>query len=308
MLPVASGVVDITSSPGGGGSGPADSLAADGASARPARELWAAAETLHAVTYFHQPALDAIASAGARGFWMGYFAARLAPMGPVGPEVATAVCNTFAPSRTHRALPDAWDYLSPTIALEARLRGAVGSLAAAGVAEPDEELLDLLDRIVAALPLSGRPLGAANVGLPAPPDPTGRLWQACTTLREHRGDGHVALLVGAGLHGCRADVLVSAVRGQDPTIHLRSRGWTDEEWAAAVDELVGAGLVDAAGHATVRGRELHAEVEARTDALAIASYAPVLDAVGVGELAGRLAALAAPVQIPQPNPIGLARG
>lgn len=287
--------------------GAASTGGAGGAASEAARRLWAEVETLHAVTYFHQPALDAIAEAGARGFWMGYFAARLAPMGPVGPEVAAAVCNTFSPKRTRRALPDAWSYLTPGEALDARLRGAVDSLQAAGVPEPDDDLLDLLDRAVDGLPLSGRPLGAANVGLPRPAEPLGRLWQACTTLREHRGDTHVALLVGAGLHGCRADVLANAVRGQDPTMHARSRGWTDEEWAAAVGDLAAAGLVDAAGRATVEGRRLHAEIEARTDALAIASYAPVLDVSGAVELADRLAVCAGHVTIPEPNPIGLSR-
>jgi hypothetical protein len=34
-----------------------------------------------------------------------------------------------------------------------------------------------------------------------------RLWQACTTLREHRGDGHVAACVAAGLSGLDAHVV-----------------------------------------------------------------------------------------------------
>ena len=54
--------------------------------------MWGLIEPIHAVTYFGQEALESASQAGYRGFWMGYFACRLAPLGPVGPHVATAVC------------------------------------------------------------------------------------------------------------------------------------------------------------------------------------------------------------------------
>ena len=75
--------------------------------------MWRLVEPIHAVTYFGPEALDALARAGYRGFWMGYFAGRLAPLGSVGPLVATAVCFGFAPSRVARALPDAWSFAPP---------------------------------------------------------------------------------------------------------------------------------------------------------------------------------------------------
>ena len=52
--------------------------------------------------------------------------------------------------------------------------------------------LPLLRDVVGNASPFGRPLFAANRDVDAPPDPVAALWQAATTLREHRGDGHVA--------------------------------------------------------------------------------------------------------------------
>lgn len=54
----------------------------------------------------------------------------------------------------------------------------------------------LLDPVVAAANRTGRPMFAANAALQLPGDPIGAVWQPATTLREQRGDGHVAALTG----------------------------------------------------------------------------------------------------------------
>ena len=94
-----------------------------------ARQLWQRLELIHAVTYFSPEAVGALRDAGYKGFWMGYFAGRAAPLGPVGPEVVTALFYNFAPSRVARALPDAWNFAPPEAALGARLHGSVAALA-----------------------------------------------------------------------------------------------------------------------------------------------------------------------------------
>lgn len=277
-----------------------------------ARRLWRAAETLHAVTYFHPDALEAHARAGARGFWMGYFAARLSPLGPVGPDVATAVCFNFSPERPRRALPDAWGFLDPADAVDARARGAAAALrATAGDVEATAAAaLAGLDDLVEGLDPSGRPLGAANLGLVRRDDPVERLWQACTTLREHRGDGHVAALVAAGLDGCETNVLAAAVRGMDPGVLQQSRAWSDEAWSAAGERLADRGLIEpdaAAGVvATDAGRQLMAEVELLTDRLAGTSYRGGPDLQALCEVLEPVArAVAASGTLPYPNPIGV---
>ena len=48
-----------------------------------ARDAWLRIESINAVTYFAPESRDAAKSAGLRGFWMGYFAFRAAPLGAV---------------------------------------------------------------------------------------------------------------------------------------------------------------------------------------------------------------------------------
>src|SRR5580658_1263845 len=77
------------------------------------RRLWHRLEHLHAVTYFAPECREAHARAGLKGFWMGYFASRAAPLGPVGPGIVEALFFNFAPAMVRRAIPDAWDYVRP---------------------------------------------------------------------------------------------------------------------------------------------------------------------------------------------------
>ena len=53
-------------------------------------------------------------------------------------------------------------------------------------------------------------------------------------LREHRGDGHVAALLVAGLDGAETPVWRAAVDGARAALQP-ARGWTDEEWEDGVD-------------------------------------------------------------------------
>lgn len=64
-------------------------------------------ESIHAVTYFSPEPVGALVDAGYRGFWMGYFAGRAAPLGAAGPEVVAALFYNFALARVAKALPDA---------------------------------------------------------------------------------------------------------------------------------------------------------------------------------------------------------
>ncbi|MGO4635656.1 hypothetical protein AB4225_32750, partial [Streptomyces sp. 2RAF24] len=119
---------------------------------------------------------------------------------------------------------------------------------------------------------AGRPLAAANAELPWPDAPHLVLWQAATILREHRGDGHLAALLAAGLDPAEALVSFAAV-GAAAEATFASRGWTEAEWGAARERLAARGLVRPDGTATEAGRALRAEVERRTDELAAAPWA-----------------------------------
>ncbi len=272
-----------------------------------ARRLWTVCESVHAVVYFHPTALAALEAAGLRGFWRGYFAQRAAPLGPVGEAPVRAAFFGFSPSMTTRALPAVWDLVTPETALAARADGAAATLAELGATSVPPAVVDRLWALAATLPCDGRVLGAANQALPRPDEPLRRLWQACTTLREHRGDGHVAALVTAGLSGLESLVL-RAGADLDRQGLQRARGWTDDAWSAAVDGLHGRGLLDGDARVTPAAVALLADVEHVTDTLAADAWRRAGGTVAeAGTLRTGLLPTAAACRgtLPAVNPIGL---
>jgi hypothetical protein len=63
-------------------------------------------------------------------------------------------------------------------------------------------------------------------------------------------------------------VTISAAGGPSKEVFQVNRRWSDDDWAAAEDDLRSRGLLDSAGALTVAGRELRHQVEATTDELA----------------------------------------
>ncbi|WP_086843695.1 SCO6745 family protein [Amycolatopsis kentuckyensis] len=269
-----------------------------------ARRLWAAVEPLHAVVYFAPQTAEAAKAAGLRGYWMGYFAGRLAPLGPIGPEPATAMLFGFAPAMVARALPDAWSFASPEAVVASRIEAVASALRT--VAGDVSELSALLWRAVDACEFGGRPLAAAWAAVPKPADPPARLWLAATILREHRGDGHVLAAVRAGLTGLETTLTHigdGVLARADIQPH---RGWSDTQWDAAVDRLRARGLLDADGVLTAAGRDLRRGIEDDTDRLAGAALSTDVE---------RLLELAVPLSravidsglVTMPNPVGCPR-
>ncbi|WP_300007884.1 hypothetical protein [Pseudonocardia sp.] len=260
-----------------------------------ARRMWRALEPVHAVTYFAAEPKAACDALGTRGYWMSYFAQRAAPLGAAPPELVTALFYNFAPGLVARAVPDVWGVASPQTfldvrltAVDAALRRLAGTdlLAGPGVVEAAE-----IARVAAlAAPTAGRALAAANAALPWPDAPHLVLWQAQTVLREHRGDGHVAALLTAGLDPVEALVLFAAAEDLDGPWLRQRRGWSEQEWDDASARLAGRDLLDAAGRPTVAGRAMREEVETHTDALADVPWAAVGD-----ERAERLVHLVEPL-------------
>src|SRR6201990_176125 len=103
-----------------------------------ARRFYDRFEPVHAVTYFAPEARAALDALGYRGFWMGYFAARSAPLGIVSPEVVTATFYNFAPERVAKALPSAWQIAGPDAALRARQDSAVEALRRYGLVSDEK--------------------------------------------------------------------------------------------------------------------------------------------------------------------------
>jgi hypothetical protein len=272
--------------------------------------MWHCLEHLHAVTYFADECRHVHRELGLHGFWMGYFAARAAPLGSVDPGIVTATFFNFAPSLVERALPDAWTLCDPTVIIEARRRAAASALRrlVPGVDGWAETVVHILEPGLAAIPASGRALFAANRDLGRPSDPVEALWQSATTLREHRGDGHTAVLLSRGVTGCEPHLLISAERSVPEPVLRKNRGWTEAEWDAARYRLFHRGLLDAHGVLTELGHLLRLDIEMRTDELAASAYDAIGDTDG-GQLHNSLSASADAISrsgvIPYPNPIGL---
>ncbi|OMC27477.1 hypothetical protein A5739_16955 [Mycobacterium colombiense] len=244
-----------------------------------ARRFFDRYEPVHAVTYFAPEARAALDALGYRGFWMGYFAARSAPLGAAPREVVSAVFYNFAPERVAKALPAAWEIAGPQAALQARQESAVAALRRYGLGS-DENIrvaAELAGRAARNAPLDARPLFAANLALPWPDDPLSALWHATTLLREQRGDAHVAVLAAAGISGRESNVLHAAAGNVSRDYIARTRDYDETTWRQHEQRLAERGLLNDDGTLTSAGRELKDDIELRTDTLALSALDALSD-------------------------------
>ncbi|MET0449402.1 MAG: hypothetical protein ABW004_13390, partial [Aeromicrobium sp.] len=224
------------------------------------RPFWRAVEAIHDVVYFAPGTKERYEALGLKGYWMGYVASRSAALGTPGPSLVTALFHGFAPALVGRALPDAWERADRADILAVRLDLAREALAPVletiDVAKVARDLMIITEH----LDVAGKPLAAAHRDLPAPDDEIGRLWHAATVIREYRGDCHVAVLTAAGIDGAAANALAVAA-GLAPEDQRTFRGWTEDEWTAAIARLSTRAWVDADGVLTDTGRSARNQIE-----------------------------------------------
>jgi helix-turn-helix protein len=278
---------------------------------RLARRFFDRFEPVHGVTYFSPESRAAFDGLGYRGFWMGYFAGRSAPLGIMPTNVVTALFYNFAPSRVARALPDAWEIAPPDAALRAREDSAVATLRRYGLTDDGvQRAAELAAKAARSAPFDGRPLFAANAALPWPTEPLAELWHAVTLLREQRGDGHVAVLTASGLSGRESNVLHAAAGRVPPEMIMRARDYDEDQWRHYQDQLARRGLLDGDGALTDAGRGLKQHIEDTTDALALSAL-NALDDAEVEELFRTITPIARVVveggDVPAATPMGLSR-
>ena len=242
-----------------------------------ARRLHRLVEPIHLVTYLSPEPTDALLSLGLRNYWDGYFAGRAAPLGRVPAGVVHAVFYNFADGEVARHIPRVWDTVTPEAALAARERGSVAALRrilgdladAAGLARA----ADLAARAASSAPPEGRILYAALRTLPWPEEPVARLWHAATLLREHRGDGHIAALVTAGIGGTEAHVLHALSENIPAEKFGRVHHLAPDRLGAVVNGMRTRALIGASGWLSDAGRGAKERIEALTDDLAEPAYA-----------------------------------
>lgn len=261
-----------------------------------ARRLFELVEPICLVTFFADEAAEDTMALGFDTYWDAYFAGRSGPLGRVPAEVVDALFYNFAPGEVARHLPSVWEVTTPEAAAGAweggsarSVRRILGDLAdAPGTARATELLL----AAGTSAATEGRAVFAAFRTRPVPEEPAARLWHAANLLREHRGDGHVAALLGEGVGRTECHVLLALDIDMPP----REFGRIHHLPTAYLDTVIGGlqerGLVDADERFTEAGRAVKARVEARTDALAAPAYA-ALEPAEVEELVELLGPIAA---------------
>lgn len=253
-----------------------------------ARKTWKTLEPVHAMIYFAPEAQEEYAAVGLdlkANRALGYFPARAAAMGPVGPGIVHATFFNFSRVACEFGLAGAWDVASPAEVLAARYRGADRALR-----RMCGDLLDTED-VTEAVALcrtacegatdDGRALYAAHADLPWPDAPHLQLFHAIMLLREFRGDGHIAALVAEGVSGLESAVLHVA-QGDSWTRRplQKTRGYSDEQWDDAVASLtrrgwLSPGSADEEATFTDEGAAHRQRVEDRTDTLALPTWARI---------------------------------
>ena len=262
-----------------------------------ARRLFRLVEPVALVTYMAHEPTEAVMALGPLTMWDAYFAGRAAPLGRTTPApVVHALFYNFADGEVARHIPRVWDLVTPEAAIAARQQGSVATLRrilgdladSPGVARA----ADLVTKAGTSAPTEGRALYAALRTLPLPIEPVARLWHGANLLREHRGDGHIAALLTAGIGGTEAHVLHALSEDMPAESFGRVSHLPRAQLRAVVDGMRARGLVGADGWLTAAGRQTKERVETLTDELAAPAY-EILEPVELDQLVDDLEPLAA---------------
>ncbi|MGI9616187.1 MAG: SCO6745 family protein [Acidimicrobiales bacterium] len=244
------------------------------------RAMWEAVERFHGLCYTAPEVRQEGAEAGLKGFWMNYFATRIAPLGEVGPDIVASTFFYYNRPRIDRAIPDAWRFSSRDAVLAARYRGmdqALRRVYGEAVDGPDmAEAAGLIAEAASTCNPIGRTLYAGWASLPWPEQPHLQLWHGCTLLREYRSGNHLIALAAEGLDGCESVVSHVAAGGAPHEWIHDEAGWSAADERNAIERLVARGWLDASETITAEGRAGRERIEALTDRLDL----PVWEVLG----------------------------
>ncbi len=247
---------------------PAGTVPPPVASGAPARRLRDAIEPIAMHGVWSRRTNERLASLGL-DFLAGYVWGRAAALGDPRAGVVVSSFAVFEPAMLAATYEQGRAACSRDALLAARTEATIESLhdvlADVDVAPIAEQLVTAVSSVAMA-DLAGRPLFAGLSAEPWPDDPYGRLWRACDLLREHRGDGHVAACISAGLGPVAMNILTELWLGMPLGTYTATRGWTAEQIGAVADDLRADGLL-AGDQLSARGRVWRDGLEATTDAL-----------------------------------------
>lgn len=246
----------------------------DAGTVRVGRQLRDAAEPIAACVYFAPEALGAYEEFGL-SYPSGYFCSRGACLGRAPGEVISAAFGVFNPAIVTRFVDAGWSATDPETLLAARERGAMEALRRM-LGSPDAgPVVTVLREVMEERPLAGRTLFAGLRSLDFPDDPLAALWRVCDYVREHRGDGHIAVWTSAGCDAVEICLLTELYWGIEVGSYISSRGWGPHDVEAGLARLEARGLVRDRAF-TDEGREFRRSLERATDT----AEAGVVAAVG----------------------------
>ncbi|MGH9008474.1 MAG: SCO6745 family protein [Acidimicrobiia bacterium] len=244
-------------------------------SGRPARRLRDAMEPIASHAVWSRHTNEVLSKLGLKLF-TGYVWGKAAVLGEPPTEVVVSVFPDFEPGLITAAYEEARRQCGRAGMMAAREEATIESLAAVLDGADVTPVIRALRRGVEAADGTGLVLFSGLRSLGWPDDPVGHLWRACDLLRQHRGDGHTAACIAAGLGPVTMNVMTELWMGIPVgQLAVGQRGWPEEAVAAAVAELERRGLV-ADGALTTAGRRLRDDIEDRTDAM----QQSIIDAVG----------------------------
>jgi hypothetical protein len=202
----------------------------------------------------------------ARPEMISYFTSRGSLMGQVPGELVAAAFAVFNPSIVIPSVTAGWKVTDAATICAARRAGAVAQLQRILGHQPDgiEKVRDILQRSAEKLRPEGRPLFAGTLSQSMPEDPLAAAWHLGDMLREFRGDAHTAAWISAGIDATEIGLLTELYWGLPLKTYSRTRGWSEDDYAAAIDRLESRGLISNNAF-TEAGRSVREDVERNTD-------------------------------------------
>ena len=241
-----------------------------------ARRMFELVEPIGLIPYSADEPNEAMFALGFTDYWDTYFAGRAAPLGRTPAEVVDALFYNFAPGEVARHIPKVWRTTTPEAALAARQTGCTKALRQILGDRVDTlafaRATELLTKAATSAPCEGRPMYAALRSIPIPDDVVTRLFHAASLLREHRGDGHIAALIGEGVGGLEAHALYALAMDMPAEKFGRIHHLPKAQLVALTGGMRDRGLIGNDGWLSEHGRAVEQRVESLTDDLAAKPY------------------------------------